>query len=59
MIQDQTIGAPGQRYRTERVNVRPVTEPISQSDLHDFLGDDVEPVDLNQSRSEIKPTTWH
>ena len=35
------------------------TQHVNDDELRRFMGDDIEPIDLNQSRHEIKPTTWH
>ena len=37
----------------------PATQPVYDDELRQFAGDEIEPLDLNESRAAIKPTTWH
>ena len=49
---------------TRRISSRqeeeaPATEPLNDAELRRLVGGDVEPIDLNLARTEVKPTVWH
>jgi len=41
----------------QRVVANPIVPASRQEDV--FGSDDIEVIDLDQGRSDIKPTTWH
>jgi len=54
-MQEDSEGMPPSRQDDPRRDTR----PLSNEELESLLDGEVEPLDLNASRTEIKPTTWH
>lgn len=48
----------GQTVSTRQTVEDNSTRPVSNADVSRVMGE-VEPLDLNESRNDIKPTTWH